>query len=173
MNCPNCSGYQLTPFELEPGMVSARCAKCQGDLLSLLNYQFWRTQHTTTELKTGDLDCSDNSQAKQCPKCSRLMARYKFSNQSHNRLDYCAPCSETWIDQGEWPLLKSLGLELKLAEIFSDKWQRQLSDQRINQAQDQRFEKILGKTAFNKSNDFKAWLKQQDSHREILRYLQL
>lgn len=173
MNCPNCTGYQLTAHELEPGMVSAHCPKCQGDLLSLLNYQFWCAPRTPTKPKTGELDCTDNSQAKQCPKCSRLMARYKFSNQSHNRLDYCAPCSETWIDQGEWPLLKSLGLELKLAEIFNDKWQRQLRDLRFEQAQDQRFEEILGKPIFNKSHQFKTWLKQQNSYREILRYLQI
>lgn len=177
MLCPNCIGYQLQAKELEPGMVSASCDKCQGSLLSLINYQFWLgkqppvTQPLDSAKELSEVE--DSAHAKLCPKCNRLMAKYKFSNQSANRLDYCAPCSETWMDKGEWELVKEAGLEQNLAEIFTDKWKRLLREQRTAEVLEGRYRSLLGDEVFDQSVSFKTWLGEQEKQRDILQYLQL
>lgn len=177
MICPTCPGYQLEPKELEPGMVVASCSKCNGGLLSLLNYQFWLKtqapvmQDADDEIQLSDVD--DVGDAKQCPKCHRLMAKYSFTNKSRNRLDYCSACEETWLDHGEWELLKQARLERQVSKIFTDKWQRMLRQQKFQDLQNQRYQNLLGNDCYERATNFKSWLAKQEHRRDILLFLQL
>ena len=40
MECPQCKGYHLEPRELEAGLIAGACPKCDGALLSLMNYRY-------------------------------------------------------------------------------------------------------------------------------------
>lgn len=177
MKCPSCKGYELQPKELEPGLLAASCSSCKGSLLSLLNYRFWvdgQERVNETAIDDSELMAVDDiHHVKLCPKCLRIMAKYKFSNQNSNRLDYCAPCTEIWIDKDEWELIKLSGLTLTLAEIFSDKWQRKLQQERRVNILDARFKDVLGEAKFEQVSTFKRWLEQQPDRQEVLRYLQL
>ncbi len=113
MQCVQCKGYELKPVQLEPGLVAAQCQACDGVLMPLLNYDFWQQQeekvaNSVSCTLDGSSVAEDNKQAKQCPKCSRLMMKYRISADAENKLDYCAPCQEVWFDNQEWNLFKKL-----------------------------------------------------------------
>lgn len=178
MRCPQCNGDHLEASELEPGMVAAACRDCKGSLLPLLNYRYWSVSESGAdtvceqeELSSKELNPEDNKKALLCPKCARMMLKYRIGVEPGNRIDLCASCDEIWLDAGEWDLLKQHGLHTKLPAIVTDVWQRQIRQQRQNQLQQQRYEKLLGKEAFSKCQEFKEWLSNQSEKEQIKQYL--
>ena len=176
MDCPQCRGYQLEPLELEPGLVVAGCTKCEGVLLSLMNYRYWVDQQADVveaedaDLKEG-LITEDSSQAKQCPKCSRLMTRFLIGEGSANRLELCGSCDEAWLDKGEWRLLKALDLQNRLPKIFTDAWQRNVRLQRRAQSLELHYQELLGAEDFKRANEFKRWVDGHPEKSHIRQYL--
>jgi len=179
MNCPQCKGYQLEPKELEPGLVAGSCSKCQGALVSLMNYRFWADQQGSTEecadggaiQETEVIEVEDNKKAKVCPKCAKLMTKFQIGGNSSNRLDLCTGCDETWLDSGEWKLLKQMYLADKLPKIFTDAWQRNIRLERQEKIHKSRYEKLLGEADFVKLDAFKQWLDQHPEKGQIKQYL--
>ena len=127
MNCPKCKGYHLKPQKLDNGLVALSCDNCNGALLSIVQFIQWRaTQKSSDVQSSGICEIDETSQLLHCLKCAGFMTKYKISNQTHNRLDLCFRCYETWIDSGEWQLLQQLDLYQRLDDIFSDQWQNHL-----------------------------------------------
>jgi Zn-finger nucleic acid-binding protein len=172
MDCPQCKGYSLEPKEIEPGLVAGVCAKCEGALLSLMNYRFWLDQQGEVEPSEAvDTVTDDNGKAKACPKCSRLMTKFQIGAAAGNRIDLCSGCDESWLDKGEWRLLKQLDLHDKLPKIFTDAWQRNIRKERQEQIHKQHYEKLLGAEDFLKLDEFKIWLDQHPEKDRIKQYL--
>ncbi len=175
MQCPQCKGYQLEPKELEPGLVVGSCTKCQGALVSLMNYRFWVDQKSASQeqssLDVKTLVAEDNPTAKVCPKCSKLMTKFQIGPEASNRLDLCTSCDEAWLDKGEWVLLKHLDLADKLPKIFTDAWQRNIRLERQEKIHKQRYEQLLGSKDFSTLNTFKEWLDKHPQKEAIKQYL--
>lgn len=176
MHCPQCKGYSLEPRELEPGLVAAVCPKCNGALLALMNYRFWADQHlkhaSSSETHHASVEAvADAEHAKQCPKCARLMNRFRIGLDTGNRLDLCEHCDEAWLDKGEWQLLKSLDLADKLPRIFTDAWQRNIRLERQQRFMKDKYEALLGAEDFARVDTFKQWLDLHPEREQIRLYL--
>jgi Zn-finger nucleic acid-binding protein len=131
MKCPKCKTDNLTPTKLEQDFPSMGCKSCQGTLISLIYYRDWAERSTLPlaidQLELEQVEDNDSKVALTCPKCGRVMNRYRISDQHQNRLDMCFSCGEAWIDSGEWDLLKSLDLIKNLPVIFTESWQKKIS----------------------------------------------
>ncbi len=176
MQCPQCKGYRLEPVQLENGLIAAGCSKCGGALLSLLNYRFWSQNHQTDSDEKVSLDtmsevAEGEEKAQVCPKCARLMTKFKIGLASANKLDLCTHCDEAWLDKGEWRLLKQLELHGKLPQIFTDAWQREIRKERMQNLIKQRYVEMVGAEDFEKIDAFKSWLNDHPNREEIKQYL--
>jgi len=175
MDCPQCkTGYPLEPRQLESGLFAAGCNGCGGALLSLINYRFWAETHETeSSMQKVSVEVEDNTSARICPKCSRLMTKFHIALDTANKIDLCVHCDETWLDKGEWRLLKQLDLHNKLPSIFTEAWQRNIRHQKQADSERVYFENILGTETFEKVNGFRQWLDNEAEKETILHYLSL
>ena len=176
MHCPQCTGYRLEPKELEKGLIAAGCSKCEGAMLSLLNYRFWAEHQKDETIEKVEVEAVDDlaegaEKAKVCPKCTRLMTKFKIDLGTANKLDLCVHCDEAWLDKGEWRLLKQLELDGKLPQIFTDAWQKGLRKEKTLNRVKERYIDMIGKSDFEKVDDFKAWLLAHPNKKEIKQYL--
>jgi len=170
MNCPKCNGYRLKPQKLENGLLAFACDNCQGSLLPMLQYLQWAEYHSTTIDRCTEFKSDETSQALLCPKCSGLMTKYRISAQSENRLDICNRCYETWLDSGEWQLLKHLHVLDKLPKIFTEAWQKNIRSELVDEKQQNRDKTHFGND-FEQIKTFKAWLEKYDKKEDVLIYL--
>lgn len=174
MNCPQCKGYRLQPVELELGLVAAGCSRCNGALLSLINYRFWVDQNVDLkplESKEKPEQLNDSEKAQLCPKCDRLMTKYRINTDSKNKLDLCGRCDEVWLDNGEWQLLVSLDVHDQLPSIFTEAWQINIRKKRQDAYWQEHFEKLLGKKDFAKLNDMKQWIERHPERQALKHFL--
>lgn len=172
MDCPKCKGYTLEPTEIELGLIAGECEKCKGNLLPLMNYRFWIDQVGSTGLEKEPLPVAeDNEQAIGCPKCSRLMSKFKIGTETTHRIDVCNGCDEAWLDQGEWRLLRHLDLHDKLPKIFTEAWQRNIRIKRQKDFIATKYTDLLGAEDFTKLVDFKQWLDAHEKKEQIKQYL--
>ena len=172
MNCSQCKNIPLEPYELEPGLIAAACPQCKGALLSLINYRFWADRYVDSAVAPATItEVAEVESAHTCPKCSRLMTKYQIGPETNHKLDLCNSCDESWLDKGEWQLLKTLDLQGKLPKIFTDAWQRNIRKERQEAMVNERYEKMLGEDAFTKSLEFKTWLHQQPNKEWIKQFL--
>ncbi|WP_020407894.1 zf-TFIIB domain-containing protein [Hahella ganghwensis] len=174
MHCPQCTGYTLEPKLLDENLVAASCPKCEGALLPLLNYRHWVNQRDADVEKVDvEVISEDVEHAKMCPKCSRLMTKFRIDLRTQNKLDLCTHCDEAWLDKGEWKLPKQLELAGQLPKIFTEEWQRELRRQQQINRVNQRYQNTLGEEDFEKVRLFKEWMEQHDNTAEIRQYLLL
>lgn len=171
MDCPQCKGYQLEPKEIEPGLMAYVCPKCEGTLLSLMNYRYWLDQQVNVEKSNDEVVTDDSDKVQSCPKCQHLMIKFQIGAGSDNKLDLCVGCNEAWMDKGEWHLLKQLDLHGKLPKIFTDAWQKNIRDTRRKTMHNNRYEQLLGAEDFGKLNEFKQWLDMHPEKSRITAYL--
>jgi len=176
MQCPKCN-IALRATKLEQGLSAMGCSQCEGALVALLYYRDWVER---TPLSESDLDTPEDtpikaligtseetSTAMACPKCSRLMLKFKISGESDNKLDLCSFCDEAWLDRGEWQLLKMLELSRKMPLVFTEQWQKKLRKQATQDARDNRLLKYIDEPELEKTKEFKQWLSAHP-HREHL-----
>lgn len=176
MLCPQCKGYHLEPKQLENGLIAAGCIKCGGALLSLNNYRFWSDNQAKEAVDKVSVDpitdlAEGDEKAKSCPKCSRIMSKFKIGLKTANKLDLCTHCDEAWLDKGEWRLLKQLELHGQLPKIFTDSWQRELRKESMQNLVKKRYVDMMGESDFDKVQVFKDWLHQHPNKEEIKQYL--
>ncbi|MFL0801110.1 MAG: zf-TFIIB domain-containing protein [Agarilytica sp.] len=174
MKCPSCKTPDLVPTEIEKGLVSAGCNSCDGVLLPLINYRYW-LETIGAEAVNDNVDqhveADDSKSAKICPKCSKLMSKYRVGLEQENRVELCSHCDEVWLDSGEWQLLKSLELHDKLPNVFTESWQRQLRVDREKSKLNAHFESVMGEQDFEKVRVFKEWLDTSVHAADIKHYL--
>jgi Zn-finger nucleic acid-binding protein len=118
-----------------------------------------------------DEDVQDTTTAISCPKCARLMTKYKMSGFVANRLDVCPGCDEAWLDGGEWELLKALELSRKMPVVFTEHWQRNIRKQVAEETRRGILRKTIGDESQTTVDEFKTWLKEQPRRSDILNYL--
>lgn len=174
MKCPSCKDVELNPRELEHGLIAAGCEKCEGALLSLMNYRYWQHTYGKAEPKPEDLNAAcvkETTIAKLCPKCKKLMTKYRIDLDTENRVELCSSCDEVWLDSGEWQLLKTLDLQGELPKLFTEAWQRELRKRREHRRWDKHFSDIIGREEFEKVKAFKQWLDRQAHAADIKHYL--
>lgn len=181
MKCPKCKNIDLAPAKMEQGLSAMGCSQCQGMFVSLLYYRDWAerfavdvsvAEESSSETLTVDQDeINDTHTAMGCPKCSRIMTKYRVSSERDNRLDLCGNCDEAWLDKGEWSLLKSLSLATALPQVFTEQWQRQIRQQVTEDHRRQRYSDSLGENVVAEADKVREWLKDQPQRAQVLQYL--
>ncbi len=176
MRCPKCKNVDLRAARIETDLPAAGCANCKGALVSLLYYRDWAERHANdavelAENHTVTEEIIDTSTAINCPKCARLMTKYKMSGCVANRLDVCPGCDEAWLDGGEWELLKALELSRKMPQVFTETWQRSIRKQIAEETRRSILRKAIGDEALKHTEEFKQWLKSQSRRNDILAFL--
>lgn len=103
---------------------------------------------------TISIETSDTTTALMCPKCSRVMMKYKLTGTVSNRLDVCSLCDEAWLDGGEWELLEALHLSHLMPAIFTDEWQRRIRRELVEGTRRQVLARMIGEEGVNKVEEF-------------------
>ena len=174
MKCPRCKTPDLLPTMIEEYLPAMACQQCQGSLVSLLYYRHWaETQKPATETATAASVAQprDTTTAVMCPKCSRVMTKYKLVGDVDNRLDVCATCDEAWLDGGEWELLEQLQLSTTMPAVFTDAWQRRLRNEKTEETRRSILKTTIGEAAATKVEEFREWINAQRHKSTILTYL--
>jgi Zn-finger nucleic acid-binding protein len=175
MKCPVCANSELRPTMIEEMLPAMGCAACKGSLVSLLYYRHWIEQHRPHDAPatpTGATEtAADTATAVRCPKCERIMTKFKLVGSVDNRVDLCASCDEAWLDRGEWELLEQLQLSDQLPAVFTDTWQRKLRHEKSEQTRQSILKKTIGEEAATKVECFRSWLNDQKLKSTILTYL--
>lgn len=176
MKCPRCKTPDLKPTMIDEHLPAAGCASCHGSLVSLVYYRHWaETQKPASESNADDttisIETTDTTTALMCPKCSRVMMKYKLTGTVSNRLDVCSLCDEAWLDGGEWELLEALQLSLLMPAIFTDAWQRRIRREVVEGTRRQVLERMIGDDGVAKVEEFKEWLTQNKHKSDIMVYL--
>ncbi len=171
MKCPKCKDINLSPTKLDDNLPVMGCSKCGGSLISLLYYRDWveRTANESVDNEdVVDVSSVESHSVLSCPKCGKLMTKYSISGKSSNKIDLCGSCDESWIDGGEWQLLKSLKLSKKIPSVFTDAWQFKVRNEISESKHVERFTKILGPDDIETAKKFRKWVKEHSKRAEIL-----
>jgi len=172
MLCPSCKDSVLKPVKLAVNLPARKCVHCRGVLIDLLSYRAWRDHWLEQEVAALPItEVPDHSKAMLCPKCSRLMLKFRISGRQPNMIDVCAICDEAWLDEGEWELLEALSLQKKLTAIFTEPWQRRIREERTEEQKAQRLEKLIGKNDLKKVNEVASWIEKHPKKEVVLRIL--
>ena len=134
MKCMACKDGYLVANYLEDSFYCHTCESCNGNMVMLSDYMIWHEQHNKTrpvidqarEAQADTVIIDESTSAMICPKSGKLMTKYRISSETEHRLDFCSSSNVFWMDNGEWDLLKKLGLAGKLKEIFTQYWQREI-----------------------------------------------
>ncbi len=178
MKCPKCKTEELHATKLADSLPVMGCQQCSGSLISLLYYRDWAERNSTlvdtpktSEKSSEQEDTGDTSVALSCPKCARLMRKYRISGCQNNRLDLCTTCDDVWLDNGEWEMLTALELCKQMPKVFTDAWQLKVRAQARDEERKNRYLKILGEEDLNKSEQLRNWLKDHPKKQDILFYI--
>lgn len=175
MKCPSCKSANLLPTMIEEYLPAMGCESCHGSLVSLLYYRHWAETQKPVAVPAGmvsaAVDAADTTSAITCPKCSRIMTKFRIAGDVVNRVDVCASCDEAWLDKGEWELLESLQLSLKVTSIFSDAWQRRIRRESSEETRRNILVRMIGEEATQRVEGFRSWLADNKHKPEILAFL--
>lgn len=177
MKCPKCKSIDLHATKMEQGLSGMGCNECKGVFVSLLYYRDWAERFLANEAESEQAEeinseeVENTHNAMSCPKCSRIMTKYRVSSEHDNRLDLCANCDEAWLDKGEWSLLKSLNLGSKMPLVFTEQWQKQVRQQVSEESRRARFVSILGEEVVEEADKIRQWMKDCPRRAQILLYL--
>ena len=176
MKCPRCKTTDLKPTMIEEYLPAAGCESCQGSLVSLVYYRHWAEiqkppAETPAEETTISIETTDTTTVLTCPKCSRVMMKYKLTGTVSNRLDVCSLCDEAWLDRGEWQLLEALHLSHLMPAIFTDQWQRRIRREVVESTRRSVLAGLIGEPGAARVEEFSAGLQQTKHKFHILQYL--
>jgi Zn-finger nucleic acid-binding protein len=177
MFCPGCLNQPLRANRLDTGLPVNDCAHCQGMLIPLTAYRDWADRlagdgSSAVKWSADELAASqDSKRVLSCPKCTRLMVKYRVSADTENRLDFCRHCDEIWLDGGEWSLLAAKDFCRQLLAILSDQWQQDIHQAELRERQARRLEANLGPADAREVQRFLDWLKDHPNRATILGYL--
>jgi Zn-finger nucleic acid-binding protein len=174
MDCPSCDKQPLRPAKLDDRLPGYACSQCGGFLLDILTYRSWM-ESEPAEPGRGDSvpeadTAGDSKGAILCPKCGRMMSKYRIAGDVENRLDLCNYCGGLWFDGGEWELLKRLDLASKVPQILSQPWQKQVRAQSLRQSVEKRFAALFGPD-YEKIHEFRRWMRKHANAAQIKAYI--
>ncbi len=176
MKSPIYPRLELVKVQLEKELQALHCPKSEGHWINADEYRRWCQSHNDDDIDSiGSLlyheVAPEDQMAKICPESGALLSRYRVSESIEFYLDRSPITGGVWFDRGEWETIKQLGLQFRLAEVFTDSWQRAIVDNEQRESLMMQFKKRIGSEAFYKVNEFKYWLKDQVRRSEILAYL--
>ena len=178
MQCPRCKTPDLKPTLIEEYLPAMGCETCHGSLVSLLYYRHWAetqklasTNEAAADVRPGPVATSDTTTAIICPKCARVMQKYKLTGTVANRVDVCATCDEAWLDGGEWELLEALQLSHELPAILTDSWQRRIRHEQSEGTRRSILVRMIGEDGTSRVEEFKRWLGKNQHKSHVLAYL--
>lgn len=173
MNCPSCKVRTLLPATIEYDLPGYSCSYCQGYLLDILVYRAWLEKQSsdTKSKRIIPKEIADSKDALLCPKCSKVMIKFRISGQVSNKLDLCSHCGELWFDGGEWALLNQLDLQTKIPNILSEPWQIRARSENIEKAVESKFKALFGKSDYTKIQEFREWMFSHEKWLKILEYI--
>ncbi|MDX1512915.1 MAG: hypothetical protein R3174_04145 [Gammaproteobacteria bacterium] len=175
MNCPNCGTAELKPGKLEHNLPCLTCGDCNGALLPLVAYRYWRENFPAevehAEVTKAYSDSTDTEKALLCPKCRRIMLKFRFATDVDHGIDVCSHCQEVWLDEGEWHYLRVRHIHGSLPSVFTDPWQKHLREQRTKKVLESEWRKKLGEDDFNETEKIHQWLKSHPNRSAILAFL--
>lgn len=176
MLCPSCKGSSLQPVKLEKDLAALGCKRCRGVLLPILSYREWIERHPIesrmASRRKSKLVVEDSTHAMLCPKCSGLMTKYRISADTENKIDLCIRCNESWLDSGEWQLLKQLDIQKSLPSIFTDSWQRDIRKKQSENLYERKYTEMFG-SDYQKVKQIKSWINKHPKKNEIMYYLNM
>jgi Zn-finger nucleic acid-binding protein len=175
MKCPVCKTPELRPTMIEELLPAMGCEQCKGSLVGLLYYRHWTEHHKPASAPSAPATVSelpaDSTSALRCPKCERIMTKYRLTGTVANRLDVCSVCDEAWLDGGEWQLLEQLQLSDKLPAVFSDAWQRKIRTEISERTRQDILRRDIGDEDAGKVETIRTWLSGHPAKSMILTYL--
>ncbi|MDH5653384.1 MAG: zf-TFIIB domain-containing protein [Gammaproteobacteria bacterium] len=173
MDCPACQSRSLSPAKVTSGLPGFACNRCGGSLIELLAYRMWAEQQPASQTPRAEMSAAppDTTKALVCPKCSKLMAKYRIDAQGENHIDLCGNCGRFWLDGGEWGLLESLNLQTGMTAIFNAPWQASIRKGDAQHLVEARFQQELGAEAYQQARVFRDWLNKQPDKQRLLDYL--
>jgi Zn-finger nucleic acid-binding protein len=174
MKCPRCNTPDLLPTMIEEALPAMGCDNCHGSLVSLLHFRYWAETHKPTSQPSGTAaipDATDTTTAIRCPKCERIMMKYKLTGNVSNRIDVCSSCDESWLDGGEWELLEALQLSTDIPAILTDSWQRRIRREITQDTRRGVMIRMIGEDGVRRVEEFKGWLDRTDHRSDIMTYL--
>jgi Zn-finger nucleic acid-binding protein len=174
LTCPICKDPVLEPVRIEDDLPAQGCSRCGGSLLSLVSYRNWR-DHAAPAAPDDSAPrpgVTDAASALQCPKCDRLMTKYRFAADARNHIDLCGHCDEVWLDHGEWEMLERFAMTDKLSHVFTQPWQNRVRSDAAKRRVEERWREKLG-ADYEKARELRAWLATHPEGKELLAYLYL
>jgi Zn-finger nucleic acid-binding protein len=102
-----------------------------------------------------------------CPKCSKLMARYKLADDSEIYIEQCDACGGIWVNSEQWRDI--VRKSFALTDIFAVQKERD-ADRKIPYV-DQYFEATFGKNLYRQVKAFKPVLLNHERKLELISYL--
>lgn len=170
LRCGCAAHTELSPCELAPGLHGLQCANCGGHWLALEDYRVWRrtvTPQTTSTANATD----DDSAARHCPACTRLMQRFRVGSTPDFRVDRCASCQAVWFAGGEWQAFLAAGMGTRLDEVLTDAWQRQLQAEELRKGREVALRQRHGADTMDELARLRRWLQAQPHRGELLALL--
>lgn len=155
------------------------CVSCGGSLLALDEYRAWLRRVDAAALggaaQAADADAlevsEEQSGARACPNCARLMQRLRASAGAGFRLDRCEACQLVWFDRGEWDALLAAGEAHRLLELLSDGGQRRRQQADLRARREAQLRGRHGEAAMAELARIRAWLDGQAHRDELLNLL--
>ncbi len=145
MDCPKCKSPLVNGL-LSDMLLTKHCRECEGDWISRLNYQTWKSERVehppnpdvlTKNYHLPYTPSHLDAKTAPCPECSSVMARGKITLKEPFYLEHCLTCGGIWCDRGEWEVLEQLKLDTNIAQIFSGVWQAQVRASHANELERQ------------------------------------
>ncbi len=175
MQCPKCKTDTLKATKFEQDLLGFECKSCKGTLISLMNYREWveRSQDNAMGGRVTAIitEIPDTRNALLCPKCGKVMVKYRISGYTNSFLDTCSACDFTWLDKGEWQLLKSLRLSSTMPKVFTESWQRRVRKDISERSRKQRMRSLVGDQDFAKVEELRTWLQHNPHKAQIIFYI--
>ncbi|MCB1024099.1 MAG: zf-TFIIB domain-containing protein [Acidobacteria bacterium] len=176
MNCPVCKTRSFESREIEPKLDVEVCKTCRGIWISRENYDVWLDHHGAILPEIpGDADPNmtipEFELARLCPKCRRILIKYKVGRNLPFNIDRCGNCAGVWLDRDEWETLKSRNLHDELNRVFTDHWQEEVKRETTRAALKSIYEEKFGEEDYAKIRDFKRWADSHEKGDEILAYI--
>jgi Zn-finger nucleic acid-binding protein len=175
MKCPVCKQEIMELEEIDVGLDAEVCKKCHGKWISFSHYESWierrGSSHPEIHVDDDDMKIPEFELARLCPKCSRILVKYKVGRNTAFQIDRCSNCAGVWLDADEWEALKNRNLHDDLQRIFTDHWQEGVSREETRKTLRGIYRSKFGESDYTKITEFKSWLDDQEKRSEILSYL--
>ena len=135
MDCPKCKNVSLSDSFLEDNFAVQCCQECKGTWITASEYEDWQTRQSNHPVapdllsQTPDADFVQSPldmKAALCPECKRYLPRAKVNLKTPFYVERCLNCRGIWCDEGEWEMLKKLGMHTTIEQLFTNDWQTQV-----------------------------------------------